>query len=92
MAKQDANPLGKFAQRKTSRPPRSIAPTKAAGEVVAVPARFSRDDWNRLSDYARKSRISLQALIEHGCSRILEDDGLKPLAAVVARQRDAKAA
>ena len=89
MAKQDANLLGKFAQRKTATasPPRSIAPTKAAGEVVAITARFSRDDWNRLSDYAHKNRISLQALIEHGCSRILEEDGLKPLAAVVARHQ-----
>ena len=85
-------------------PPRSgedllvVIPQERGGElgrgafVVAVTARFSREDWNRRSDYARRSRISLQALIEHGCSRILEDDGLKPLAAVVARHRDAKAA
>jgi hypothetical protein len=36
--------------------------------------------------------LDLQALIEHGCSRILEDDGQKPLKAVVACNRDTKAA
>ena len=92
MAKQ--NLLGEFAQRNAAAPsaPRTLAPTKATGEVLAVTVRLVRDDWERLSDYARKNRVSLQALVEHGCSRILEDQGLKPLNAVVARHRNANVA
>jgi hypothetical protein len=93
MAKQAEGNLSKFAQPKpAAAAPRTIAPTKATGETVATTVRFSREDWDRLSEYARKKRVSLQALIEHGCSRILEDDGLKPLKAVVARNRDTTAA
>ena len=83
----------KFTKPKPgARAPRTIAPTKAIGDTVATTVRFQRDNWDRLSEYARKKRVSLQALIEQGCSRILEDDGLKPLKAVVARNRDTKAA
>jgi hypothetical protein len=65
MAKQPEGNLSKFAQPKPgARAPRTIAPTKAIGETVATTVRFNRDDWNRLSEYARKNRISLQALVE----------------------------
>jgi len=93
MAKQPEGNLSKFTQPKPSTSsPRTIAPTKAIGDTVATTVRFQRDDWDRLSEYARKKRVSRQALIEHGCSRILEDDGLKPLKAAVARNRDTTAA
>ena len=93
MAKQDAGALAKFTRRKTEGGgPLPLVPTKGTGEKTAITVRFGREDWERLSEYARKQRVSMQALIEYGCSRILEDEGLKPLKAVVARNRDAKAA
>ncbi len=94
MAAKQENLLGKFGQRSpaAARGSRALAPTKAARELVAVTVRFNRADWDRMSDFARKNRVSLQALIEHACSKLLEDEGQKPLQAVIARHRDAKAA
>ena len=78
--------LAKFADgpKPTARAPSATKPTKGTGKAIGITVRFDPDDWQRMSEYAIRKRTSLQALALEGCSRILEDEGLKPLKVVAA--------
>jgi hypothetical protein len=78
MAKESK--LGKFLEQ----PQRKEAPsaprvTKANGKLVGVTIRFDPDDWRRLRHFATDKNTSIQQIVMLGCSKVLADDGQKPL-------------
>ena len=52
---------------------------RAQGEMVALSANISREDWVRLQQLAVAESVSLRSLILEGLSLVFQSHGLPPL-------------
>ena len=55
---------------------RSQAEEKAKRETVALTLRLSRHQWQRVHQSVQSKGVSLNQLVLHGLSKVLEEEGL----------------
>jgi hypothetical protein len=73
--------LSSFTRQKadTAIAPQNVARKRGKGDTVAITVRLTREQWERLHQFAISEGDSLQGLALRGLSTLLHDKGLGDL-------------